>query len=79
MKGGTHQLTFALLARVDVHLHRLGNFVVFGEVFGFGHAKTVGLENSGRQQPNAAKAGRNIGIVQMATQSETVGIVRLPR
>ena len=58
VKGGAHKLTFALFAPVDIHLHGFRNFVIFVEIFSVCHAETVGLERSGRQQPNSDKAGR---------------------
>ena len=58
MKGGTHQLAFALFAAVNVELYRFDDAVIFGEVFAFGHGETVGLCGDMRQQPNAAKVGR---------------------
>ena len=57
MKGRPHEVTFALPAPVNVHLHGGDDFVVFGEIFALSHAKTVGLLIAGRQLPNVDKAG----------------------
>ena len=61
MEGRTHKLAFALFASINIHLHRFDDSVIFGEVFVLGHAATIGTESAGRQQPIAAKVGRQYG------------------
>jgi hypothetical protein len=58
VEGRTHQFAFTLFASVSIHLHDVDDSIVFGEVFALGHVETVGTEGAGRQQPNAAKVGR---------------------
>ena len=59
MEGGPHKLALALFASVNIHLNRLDDPVVFGEIFALGHTGTVGADSAGRQQTKAAKVGRH--------------------
>jgi len=62
VESRAHKLALALLASVNILLHRIDDLVVVGEVSVVSHAATVETGKWRRQQTNVAKVGRGCGL-----------------